>query len=282
MPNVWDAMKKHQAEQAAQAAEASEAAQVGAPTDGAPAAPAGGRPPPAGAPATGAQTLSVSNNYAPELMVHHDRGGKITEQYRALRTNLLAQCDNERFCLMVTSAEAGEGKTVTCVNLAMILAERQERGTVIVDGDLRKGAVTSLLRMPRSPGLTELLRGQARLPEVVQPTVYPNLFVIGAGEVAHGEVGEIVGRPEMHEVVADLRQQYDYVLLDTPPVNAFSDSPILGGAAGQAIVVVRMNRTRQESVDRAIRLLRAANVEVAGIVLTHQRYFIPKYLYRYS
>jgi len=277
VPNVWDAMKKHQAEQAAQAA------QAGAPAEGAPAAPADAQTPQtADAPPAGELAGAANNNYAPELMAYHDRGGKITEQYRALRTNLLAQCNDERFCLTVTSAEAGEGKTVTCVNLAMILAERQERGTVIVDGDLRKGAVASLLRLPRSPGLTDLLRGQARLPEVIQPTVYPNLFVIAAGEVGRGEVGEIVGRPEIHEVIAELRRQYDYVLLDTPPVNAFSDGPILGRAAGQAIVVVRMNRTRQESVDRAIRLLRAANVEVAGIVLTHQRYFIPKYLYRYS
>jgi len=224
----------------------------------------------------------VQNGYSESLVAHHDRGGQITEEYRALRTNLLAQFRNERFCMLLTSAEAGEGKTVTCLNLAMILAERPDRRTIVVDCDLRRARVSSLLPIQKEPGLTELLKGTVMLKDATQGTAYPNLSIIAAGKARQEEVGELLGKAELEEVIAQLRRQYDFVLLDTPPINVASDAGSVGRAAGDAILVVRMNKTRRESVDKAIRLLHAANVRPVGIVLTHQMYYIPNYLYRYS
>jgi polysaccharide biosynthesis transport protein len=222
------------------------------------------------------------NGYSQVLMAHHDRGGAIAEEYRALRTNLLAQYPDERFCLLVTSAEAGEGKTVSTLNLSLVLAERQERRTIVVDGDLRKRTVAGLLHIDNAPGLTDVLRGAKRIADVIRPTAYPNLFVIPAGQSKQAEVGEILGRPELEEAVNELRRSYDYVLIDTPPITIASDAGMLGRTAGEALIVVRMNKTRRESVDRAIGLLHAANVKPVGMILTHQRYYIPNYLYRYS
>ena len=280
MPNVWDAMKKHRAEQAAATPPAP------APVAQTPPAAAPPRievPPPAQAPPAGGPLGPVGRNgYAPALVAYHDRGSRIAEQYRALRTNLLAQYADERFCLLVTSAEPGEGKTVTCLNLALVLAERQERRTVVVDCDLRKRRVAEFLRIPNSPGLADVLRGTARLADVTRTTPYPNLFVVPAGQAKQPEVGELLGRPELEEVVNELRRQYDYVLFDTPPIAIASDAGMLGRTTREAILVVRMNKTHRESVDRAIGLLHAANVKPVGIVLTHQKYYIPNYLYRYS
>jgi capsular exopolysaccharide synthesis family protein len=216
------------------------------------------------------------------LVAHHDRGSAIAEEYRALRTSLLAQCPDERFCYLVTSAEMGEGKTITCLNLSLVMAERTDRLTVLVDCDLRRGKIAGHISADPSPGMADLLRGTVSLREAVQKTVYPNLFFLPAGHAEPDEVGEIIARSGTEEVISQLRRQYDYVILDTPPINAASDAGMFGRAAGEALLVVRLGKTRRESVDKAIRLLHSANVKMSGIVLTRRKYYIPNYLYRYS
>jgi capsular exopolysaccharide synthesis family protein len=295
--NVWEAMKKNQAEQpqapkeaeapVAQSAPATASARVAAMTAPA-AAPSSSPAGKAAAPATidspggPLSHLASGNGYADVLVAHHDRGGRITEQYRSLRTHLLAQHADGRFCIMVTSAEAGEGKSVTTANLAVTLAERRERSTVIVDGDIRRGRVAEIFSGRKSPGLADVLRGQKAIKDVLQPTKYANLSFVSCGLARRDEAADLVGRPELGEAINALHRQFDYVLLDSPPVNAISDACIMAGAVGEAIMVMRMNRTSRDSADRAIRLLKASNVKVIGMVLTHQKYYIPNYLYRYS
>jgi capsular exopolysaccharide synthesis family protein len=231
-----------------------------------------------------AQLGSVPDNgkIADVLKAHHERGGAITEEYRTLRTSLLAQSPDERFCYMVTSANPKEGKTVTCTNLALVMAERLDMTTVIVDCDLRKRTLADLLGAKQTPGVAELLTGQAQLDQIVQPTCYPNLFLIPAGDATFEKVGEITTNREMEDLVNELRKQYDYVIFDAPPINGLSDAGMLGRIVGQALVVVQMNRTRKESVEKAIRLLHAAHCKVAGMVLTHRKYHIPSYIYKYA
>ena len=291
MANVWDAIKKHQAEEAQrlQVPAQSTEARSEMPPAAAPAPPAAPAAPPAAAPVPQIKVESVhvgklgeNGSFSESLVAHHDRGGALTEEYRALRTSLLAQCPDERFCYLVTSADAGEGKTVTAANLALVMAERVDRRTILIDCDLRKRKLAAMLNGKLSPGMVELLRGTASFKEVIQPTVCPNLFFIPPGEVKTEEVGELMGRPELDEIVSELRRHYDYMLFDTPPINVVSDAGMLGRATGGAILVVRMNKTHRESVDKAVRLLHAANVNVAGMVLTHRTFLIPNYLYRYS
>ena len=271
MANVWDAMKKHEAEQAKQAKQGG-----GAPKEKVPG------PVPEREDEPIVAGISADGRYSELLVVQHDRGGAITEEYRSLRTSLLAQCKDDRFCYLVTSANAGEGKTITCLNLGLVMAERVECRTIIVDCDLRKGRMAGLLGTGISPGMADLLRGSATMKECIQPTCCGNLFFVPAGKASRTETGELVGRPELDEIVSELRRQYDYVIFDTPPINVASDAGILGRAVGEALLVVRMNKTHRESIDKAIRLLHAANVKLSGIILTHHKYYIPNYLYRYS
>jgi capsular exopolysaccharide synthesis family protein len=290
--HVWDAMKKHKAEnpEALRGAEPpSEPAKAQGPAQEAPRpavqAPVGNEPPLVAriwTPPKAGDSSRPTENYSEAIATHHDRGGPVTEQFRALRTHLLSHFGYKRFSIIITSSEPGEGKTVTCINLGIVLAEQPEKTTVIVDGDLRRGRIASNLGMDKGPGMAELLRGSASMASVVRPTAYPNLFVIPAGEVRQPEVGELMGRPELKEIGAELRQTFDHVLIDTPPLNGAADAGMLGQAVDGALVVVHMNKTHRESVDRAIRLLHASNVTVTGMVLTHQKYFIPNYLYRYS
>jgi capsular exopolysaccharide synthesis family protein len=275
--NVWNAIRRHQNEKAAQAKQAPPAA-----AGPAPAGTALQSPPATVVGAPLAIDVAKGSRYSPLLKAYHDRGGKVTEEYRALRTNLLAQCNDRKFCYLVTSSRPAEGKTVTSLNLSIVMAERVDHRTVIVDCDLRKGTAAKLLGVSNTPGVAELLRTKAALKDVIQSTALPNLFFIPAGKADPNEVGELMGRPELDELVEQLRKQFDYILFDTPPINIASDAGMLGRATGEALLVVRMNKTHRESVDRALALLHAADVKPAGIVLTYQKYHIPNYLYRYS
>jgi receptor protein-tyrosine kinase len=182
----------------------------------------------------------------------------------------------------VTSAEAGEGKTVTCLNLGMVLTELSDRRTILVDADLRRSRMGKMLRAESREGLAEVLRGEGELGELIQPTAYPNLDLLAAGKVEHDDVGELLSQTQLQVALADLQSQYDYILVDSPPINRVSDAGSLGRALDEALLVVRMNKTHQESVEKAIRMLHASNIDVAGIVLTHRKYHIPNYLYKYS
>jgi len=283
--NVYDAMKKHEAEEAARTgpAKGTDAPAPGASAEAAPTGEVLRRP---------QRPRLRTNGYAPELVAHCDRGGRLAEEYRALRTNLLAQYEDNRFCILVTSSQGGEGKTVTTLNLGFVLAELPDRRTIIVDCDLQKGHVNTMLGMPATPGLVNVLRGEATLENAVRETTCENLFVLTAGEVEQEEVGELLGRPELEELVENLRREYDFVLIDTPPIRvagaprryrrsiSYSTAGILGRTAKDAILVVRMNKTRRESVEAALRQLKSAKVRPVGLVLTHQRHVIPEFLYR--
>lgn len=294
MSNVWDAMRKHQAEQKAKApsdAPAKERPPADDATDEAsaitpktpapsPQAPEPHLPPPK--PAGDGIAIRRAVEYGDALIAHHDRGSEVTEEYRALRTNLLAQSSNERFCFIVTSANPGEGKSVTASNLSIVMTERVDQRTVLVDADLRRGRLAEIFGLSRTPGLAEVLRGETPIHDAIQETAYPNLSFLAGGNVRREEVGELLGRAEIEDVIARIRRNYDYVVIDSPPINATSDAGLLGRVVGEALLVVRMNKTPQESIDKAIRLLHAANVHIAGMVLTHRKYHIPNYLYKYS
>jgi capsular exopolysaccharide synthesis family protein len=267
MGNVWDAMKKHEGEK-----EKAEPPQERKRASG-----AFGSDEQAVKEATKAALPAGGNKYSPLLVTYHDPGGMLAEQYRSLRTNALARSPQQQLCMVITSAEAGEGKTVTCLNLSFVLAELPDIKVVVIDGDLRKGKLTSLLHARKSPGFAELLRGTSTLNDVIQPTMCPNLDVISAGMVNRGELGEVLSRFQMSEILYDLRRKYKCVIFDTPPMNAVSDAGVIGRGVGEALFVVRMNKTTREAVDRAVGLLHAADVKISGMFLTHQKHYVPKY-----
>ena len=285
MGSVSDAMKRRQAEQAAREQKPTEQKPAAEPKGPGPvqAALAAARSAAeAQPPAEAAPPPRVRNaNYSSLLCVHADRGGGNAEAYRALRTNLLAQCNNQQFCHVVTSSVSGEGKTVTCLNLALVMAERQDCQTVVVDCDLRRGQVARLLKGKRAPGVTELLRGEVKMEDVLQPTAYPNLSFISCGKAAGNEVGELITRPSLAELFKNLRRRYDYVLIDTPPMNLVAETGMIGRLVGEVLLVVRANKTKADSVQQAVRLLRAAGIHVAGLVLNQQTEQAGSYSYNY-
>ena len=224
---------------------------------------------------------AVGDSYPHELVVHHDRGGALAEQYRGLRTNVLTHCPEGGVCLGITSAEMGEGKTVTCLNLGLVLAELPSVRVVMVDGDLRKRTLTILSKVNEKPGVVDVLRGTCSLNEAMQSTAYPNLDVLPSGRAEYHELGEILGGFQRSDIIKRLQLEYDCVLVDMPPVGVVSDAGVIGRSVGDTLLVVRMHKTNRTAVERAVSLLRAAEIGIAGMFLTHQKTYVPKYLGRY-
>jgi len=259
--HVWDAMKKHQAEQAAKAASGPVS----------PAVPVADTIPRASAelPQTLRNAGATALRFPSELVVYHDRGSVAAEEYRALRANLLARYSDGRFCMLVTSAEAGEGKTVTCLNLALALAEHKDRRTVVVDFDLRRGGMANLLGIERSPGVADILRGGTGLEAALRTTPEPNLQVLPAGDSLPETVGNLLADPGLGAFLDSLRQIFDCVLLDAPAIGLCpDDTAAIARAAGDALVVACLHKTHRAAVSRALRILRSWGARPAGLALT--------------
>ena len=223
------------------------------------------------------------NGYSREVIVHHDRGSIITEQYRAIRTQILARARTRRLQThVVTSSAPEEGKSVTTINLGMAFAELRNQRTLVVEGDLRRPSFMKLFDRSAKPGLLQLLRNEAEIDDVLQHTVYDNFQFIDAGGRESMQSTELLSSPRMAQVLDRLKDRYDHIFIDSPPVITVTDPCILGAMADEVLLVVRLNRTPTEIVDRAKRLLRAANCELSGVILTHMAQELSDYKYRYS
>ena len=201
----------------------------------------------------------------------HDRKDQLAGEFRQLRDSLLNRPPVERSSWVITSAESGEGKTMTCLNLAIAMTERADRLTVVVDFDLREPRAAGLLCAKPGPGMADLLRGTHALKETLQQTDYPNLFFLSGGEATGQDADRLVRRPEVETCIQQLKLRFDYVLFDTPPINSFPDAGIVGRNVNAALLAVRTHSTRPASVQRAIHLLGAAGVSLSGVVLTSGR-----------
>lgn len=227
------------------------------------------------------QSPASLNSYSSEVVTHHDRGSVITEQYRAIRTQILARGRNRQLqTTVITSAAPDEGKTLTTINLGVTFSELRNKKTLLIEGDLRQPTFARLLKRNAVPGLLQVLRGEVEnLDQAIHPTVYDNLQFIASGGCDAVNSTQLLSSPKWGQLIDRLRDRYDHIFIDTPPVLNVTDSSILGAISDQTVLVVRLNKTPSDVVERAKRLLHASNSEVAGVVLTHLSQQLPQYLY---
>ncbi|HEU0015478.1 MAG TPA: polysaccharide biosynthesis tyrosine autokinase [Longimicrobium sp.] len=198
------------------------------------------------------------------------------EAFRTLRTNLIfSQAVGRLKTLVITSALPGEGKSTTVSNLAAAFAQQGLR-VLLVDCDLRRARQHSIFGVPREPGLTQLVLGYSALAEVARSTGVENLFVMAAGTLPPNP-GELLGSARMREVVEELREAFDLVLFDTPPVLAASDGAILAAGADGAMLVVRAGKTARTVAKQALRQLTGVGARVLGAVLNDPDERLPAY-----
>lgn len=217
------------------------------------------------------------------LLIHrsHTRFG---EALRDVRTAVVFAVggDGSR-CLAVTSTLPGEGKTLISTNLAVVLAQANHR-VLIVDADMRKPRVHEMLKVAREPGLSEVLTDKVPFDEAIRPTFMPRLFILSAGGDA-GNPSELIGSDQFRACLTRAREQYDWVIVDTPPVTGVTDATLVAHAAGAVMLVVGNEMTSRGAAMHAVKRLRTAKARMLGAVLNrvdieHQAYYYSPYYHR--
>lgn len=214
------------------------------------------------------------------LVSYYDPSAVVSEQYRGLRTRLLSQNpDNEHRIVAITSAIPRDGKSVTALNMAFILAEIRHLKILVVDGDFRRSSLAGLLNLRSSPGLADVLRGEATFEDVLQTTPVPNLFFVAAGETKGYSAAEVLSAENTGAVMANFRNQFHYTIVDTPPATTVTDVGIIGRWCNGVIMVVRLNRTPEPVARRAVRSLQVNRIPIIGAVLVGSEGRTPGYGY---
>ncbi len=190
------------------------------------------------------------------------------EAYNALRTNLnFIATENNAHSFVVTSAIPNENASNASLNLAISLASEKKR-VIIVDCDLRKPALQQALHLEScTSGLVHVLTGKVTLEKAICNCESPNLSVLVAGDV-DGNPSALFDQDEMKTIVEALKRQFDYVILNAPPVSVVTDASILGQYVDGALLVVRSKFAPREAVLLAKHKLEAVHVKIFGVILT--------------
>lgn len=213
-------------------------------------------------------------NIDPAIVAFHDHASAICEQYRSVRARLFTMNRSKApQVVMITSSVPQEGKSVSTLNLAIMMAGGGEQNILIADADLRRTSIARMLGIDMSAkkGLAELFAGEAAIEDVILPTPYPNLKVIPAGHARPRTHAELMGSSTARQVLDEFRKSFDYTFVDTPPVNTVSDVNMLAPHCDGVIVVIEMRRTPEPAVQAAVRSLQTNNVKILGCILARYR-----------
>ncbi len=228
-----------------------------------------------------------NNNKDLEFIIAKKPDASASEAYKVLRTRIkFSKIDKELLkTILVTSSRAFEGKTTTCINLAGSFAIANHK-TLILDADLRKPKVHSVFNEKRYPGFTDYFFGQATYDQIIRKTILNNLYYISAGTIPPNP-SEILSSPQMISFFEKLKNDFDYIILDSAPLIAVSDSEILARIVDGTILVVSANNTEIDLLEKSIDLINRDNITFLGTVLNNFTYrsgygSYYKYYYYYS
>jgi capsular exopolysaccharide synthesis family protein len=201
-----------------------------------------------------------------DLIVHESPSSLMAEAYRSVRTSLLLSSPGHPpRVIVVTSAAPSEGKTTTAVNLSISLTQAGSK-VVLVDADMRKPRVQTVLSLNNGTGLSAFLAGAAGLKDVIQETTVPGLMAIPCG-VTPPNPSELILSEGFVKMLQVLGQYFDYVVLDSPPIGNVSDARILASHADATILVVKAFSTSRHQARDAAAHLANARARVRGVVL---------------
>ncbi len=209
--------------------------------------------------------LRVSKSKSRKFILNDDTKFIITEAYKTARTNLIfALSTSPNKAITFTSSSPAECKTTTCVNMGITLATTGSK-VLLIDADMRKPTMHSLLRLDKSKGLSSVLSGMCTVAEAINSNVRDNLDVIVAGPLPPNPA-ELIGSPNMRELLSVLKDHYDYILIDTPPVNVVSDSQLFNDLVAGIVFVIRDDVTTHTDLERALKNIKLANGKVLGFI----------------
>ena len=215
------------------------------------------------------------------LLIKEGAESPHAEAYRVLRTNILFSRKDEKLnCMAVVSAGAGEGKSTTVFNLATIFAQSGNR-VIIVDSDLRRPTLHKMVGVTNAIGLTNYLLKQNTLEEVIQTTTIPTLDFMASGKLPSSSLG-ILSSSQMKDLINELKNRYDFVFFDSPPIMGVSDASILASEVAMTIQVIQYRRYPQPMNIRAKQMIEKVGGNLIGIVLNNINMSQDESYYYYS
>ncbi|NDA09800.1 MAG: polysaccharide biosynthesis tyrosine autokinase [Verrucomicrobia bacterium] len=219
------------------------------------------------------------------LLTPQDTRHVYAESFRNIRSSLrFVGVDGKKKnrVILVTSPTPGDGKSTITANLALTLSFATTNKILLIDGDMRRGGLHRLFGLEGEPGLAEVLGGQADWRKVVQPTRYPNLSFLSAGEPT-GHPGELIFSAACENLMEELGREFEVVIFDTAPVLAVDDTPSLAPKADGTLVVYRAGRTSCRLMRNSLEALYSRNAKVLGIIFNGVDPKQPEYgYYKYT
>lgn len=182
--------------------------------------------------------------------------------------------------ILLAGPSGGEGVSTVATELALFLSARGQRRTLLVDAHRADPALTRILGAEGRPGLAEVLDGSGAPSEFVRPLREPSLSFLPSGGTRGDDRVPLLDRDTVAARLGRLREAFEFVVFDAPPVSATSDSLILASCCDAFVLVIEAERTRREAAESAVARLREAGVPLAGAFLNKQRFRIPETIYR--
>lgn len=204
----------------------------------------------------------------------------ISEQFRTVRTNINFSMPNRVLkTLLFTSSSIGEGKSTTAANVAIVFAQEGKK-VLLIDADLRKPTMHYTFRKTITPGLTNLLTSHWNLNQVVKETGVNGLDLITSGPLPSNPA-ELLGLPSMDMLITEVKEKYDIIIFDAPPVLSISDAQVLTNKCDGTILVISSGSTEKVNAIKAKEVLQASKGNIIGTILNNYKIGKDHYYYQY-
>lgn len=213
-------------------------------------------------------TMNTESNLSQNLICYHDPKARASEAYRSLRTNIgFLGVDNQIKIVVVTSPDQAEGKTTTSANIAVSMAQIEKR-VLIIEGDLRKPKVNKYFDVPNDKGIVDIIIHDLEPESVIKKVKeINNLHILTVGTIPPNPT-EILESIKMTNLLNKLRDSFDLIIVDTPPVSELADAAIVSKNSDGVILVISSGESRIEMAQNAKNALENVNAKILGVVLT--------------
>ncbi|MGC9932357.1 CpsD/CapB family tyrosine-protein kinase [Priestia aryabhattai] len=194
----------------------------------------------------------------------------ITEQFRTIRTSIqFSNVDTDLRSVVVTSPNPAEGKSTITANLAIVFAQQGKR-VLLIDSDLRKPTAHYTFQLENNIGLTNILTRQVTLEKAVKKASQENLWILTSGPIPPNP-SELLGSRSMKDLLEQIKNEYDFVIFDSPPVLAVTDAQVLSNLTDGVVLVMSSRNTQIDSAKKAKELLESVGAKILGVVLNNKK-----------
>ncbi|MDD5644467.1 MAG: CpsD/CapB family tyrosine-protein kinase [bacterium] len=216
------------------------------------------------------------------IVAYYEDNNKILEEYRAFLMQILSGSEERGNVktIAVTSSRGGEGKSITALNMSIILAKNYKKKTLIMDCNIRNPGINTLLGISIKKGLSDILREDVPFDVEILGTGVDNLSMIPAGEI-YSNPAQVFASGRMKSLLDEVKKQFDIVILDTPAIIPYADPRILAPLVDGVLLIIQSGRIRREIVQRSESILQEVGANVLGCLLTGVEYYIPEYIHRH-